>query len=220
MRCMPSRSGSRVAQERVVEKPGMADKRKHPARKRPLSINARSVDTGRVIRISSGIDTEKFAGFAPDSTSEWRQYTLGRLLLFAFNVYEARILESYRAGGFPEIRQVHFAVMRHIDDPGGTRVGDLASRAGVSKGAMGQLVAEFEQLGFITTAPDPADARAKLVELSKRGRQLMELTHRASKRIEAEFAKTLGGDDFAALRNGLVKLRRQMAKENVLLSPR
>jgi DNA-binding MarR family transcriptional regulator len=201
----------RVARGRVGETPGMADKAKPPLKKRPVSINARSVDSRRIIRMGSGVDTE---------TPEWRQFTLGRLLLFAFNAYEARILASYRAGGFPEVRQVHFAVMRHIDDPGGTRVGDLATRAGVSKGAMGQLVAEFEPLGFVITSPDPSDARAKLVELSKRGRQLMELTYRASKRIEAEFAKTIGEEEFSALKHGLVNLRHEIVKKEVLLSPR
>jgi DNA-binding MarR family transcriptional regulator len=192
--------------------PSMAEKKKGVSRKGPLSISARSVDTKRVIRISNGVDAEAFGGIAADTALEWRQYTFGRLLLYVFNAYESRILESYRAAGFPEIRQVHFAVMRHIDIAGGTRVGDLATRAGISKGAMGQLVAEFEQLGFIKTAPDPADARAKLVELSKRGRALMQVTHRSSKRIEAEFAKKIGAANFAALRTGLVELRQAMVK--------
>ena len=177
-----------------------------------MTINARSVDTKRVIRISSGEDSETFGAFAPGNDEEWRQFTLGRLLLFAFNAYEARILASYRQAGFPDIRQVHFAVTRHIDTPSGTRIGDLATRAGVSKGAMGQLVAEFEQLGYITTRRDPSDARAKIVELTKRGKRLMSTTHRSSKQIEAEFAQTIGAKNFAALRTGLVALRREMPK--------
>jgi DNA-binding MarR family transcriptional regulator len=167
-----------------------------------LLIGTRSVDTKRLVRAGTVRDD----GRAP----EWRQFTFGRLLLFVFNAYETRMLESYRAGGFPEVRQVHLNITRHIDVPGGTRIGDLAARAGVTKGAMGQLAAECERLGLVEFSPDPGDARAKIVVLSLRGRKLLALTKRASKRIEAEFAKLIGADRFAAVIEGIIALRERM----------
>lgn len=191
----------------------MTAKRKPATTSAPVSINARSVDTKRVIRISNGGDAAAFGGFEPGrNTNEWRQYTFGRLLLFVFNAYEMQILESYRAAGFEEIRQVHFAIMRHIDASRGTRITDLAARAGVTKGAMGQLVVECEKLGIVKSAADPADARAKLVALSARGRKLMAVTHRSSAAIEKAFAKQIGVKKFAALREGLVALRETMPR--------
>jgi DNA-binding MarR family transcriptional regulator len=142
--------------------------------------------------------------------AEWRQFTLGRLLLFVFSAYEERMLASYRAAGFPEVRQAHFNVSRHIDIANGSRISDLATRAGVTKGAMGQLVADCERLGLVTLSADPADARAKIVELSKRGRALMDVTRRASRRIEGEFSKLVGAQEFAAVRAGLIHLREKM----------
>ena len=43
---------------------------------------------------------------------------------------------------------------------------------------MGQLVVRFERLGLVKTSSDPSDARAKRVELSKRGHKLIIVTHR------------------------------------------
>ena len=43
------------------------------------------------------------------------------------------------------------------------RLTDLARRAGMSKQAMGTLVAQCEAWGMVTRTPDPADARARQV---------------------------------------------------------
>ena len=167
------------------------------------SLTVRSVDTKRVIRITK-------VAKAGDG-AEWRQFTLGRLLLFAYGTYGERILEEYRAAGYPEVRHVHLSVTRHIDVGAGTRISDLASRAGVTKGAMGQIVADCERIGLVERSPDPLDARATLVELTERGHALLAVTRRAGRRIEAEFSKAIGPDDFAALRNGLIALRDKVA---------
>ena len=166
-----------------------------------------------MIRVSSsGVETEALGELAIGGPFEWRQFTFGRLLLFVFNAYELRILESYRANGFEDVRQVHFSVTRHIDMSRGTRIGDLAARAGITKGAMGQLVAECERLELVALSPDPSDGRAKIVELSKRGRKLMEVTHRSSKRIEADFAELIGTESFSTLRGTLIELREKMTQ--------
>jgi hypothetical protein len=104
---------------------------KPPARAKRKSVSIRSVDTKRLIRIAR--DQREETGAA------WRQQTLGRLLLFITSTYEERILDQYRAAGFPEVRQVHLHVTRHIDIATGSRISDLAARAGVTKGAMDSL---------------------------------------------------------------------------------
>jgi len=179
------------------------------------SVTALSVDTKRVMRVSSGVDPEKFEGLGPDSAQAWRHYNIGRLLLFAFHAFEARILESYHAAGFNDVRQVHLNVVRHIDVPKGTRIVDLAARAGVTKGAMGQLVEECARLGLVELTPDPTDRRAKIVTYSKRGREFMAVTRRSAKRIEADFEKLLGSKRYTALRGDLIELREKITERAV-----
>jgi DNA-binding MarR family transcriptional regulator len=188
----------------------MAKKSPAVAAKPRGAIVARSVDTKRAMRISSGVDPEKFEGLDADAKQAWRHFTLGRLLLFAFHAFEARILDSYHAAGFTEVRQVHLNVLRHIDVPRGTRIVDLAARAGVTKGAMGQLVEELAHLGLVELTSDPADGRAKRVNYSKRGREFMAVTRRSAKRIEADFAQLLGPAEYEELRARLIELREKI----------
>jgi DNA-binding MarR family transcriptional regulator len=179
---------------------------------RRQSVTALSVDTKRVMTVSSGVDPERFEGLDPDATQAWRHYTLGRLLLFAFHAFEARMLESYHAAGFNDVRHVHLNVLRHIDAQKGTRIVDLAARAGVTKGAMGQLVEECARLGLVELSADPEDGRAKIVTYSKKGRDFMAVTRRSTKRIEADFATLLGAGRYAALRTGLAELRAKITE--------
>lgn len=87
----------------------------------------------------------------------------------------ARLLNERAIGRVQErtkrpVRVAHTALLPHIDLEG-TRLTDLAKRLGVTKQAAGQLVDELVALGMLERAPDPVDARAKLVRFSKRGRQ-------------------------------------------------
>jgi DNA-binding MarR family transcriptional regulator len=100
--------------------------------------------------------------------------------------------------------------MRHIDVPKGTRIIDLAARAGVTKGAMGQLVEECVRLGLVELSRDPADGRAKIVSYSKRGREFMAVTRRAAKRIEGDFADLLGAKRYESMRADLITLREKI----------
>src|SRR5580700_1314575 len=163
-------------------------------------------------RASITAHPEIFEGLDPNARFAWRHYNLGRLLLFSFHAFETRLLESYHAAGYTDVRQVHLNVLRHIDVPQGTRIVDLAARAGVTKGAMGQLVEECARLGLVDLSPDPADGRAKIVSYSKRGRAFMAVTRRSAKRIEADFAELLGTERFARMRDDLAELREQITE--------
>ena len=202
----------------------MPTKRANAPEVRRPSVTTQSVDTRRLKTVSSGVDPEKFEGLVPDAAQAWRHDNLGRLLLFAFHAFEARLLESYHAAGFSDTRQVHLNVVRHIDLATGTRIVDLAARAGVTKGAMGQLVEECARLGLVDLTIDSADRRAKIVTYSKRGREFMAVTRRAAKRIEADFAKLLGDERYEALRDDLIALRtkiteRALAREGRISAP-
>jgi DNA-binding MarR family transcriptional regulator len=172
-----------------------------------LTVTTLSVDTKRKVIVSGGLDE--------GGDQEWRHNTFGRLLLFAFHAFEARLLEGYHAAGFSDVRQVHLNVLRHLDLTGGTRIIDLAARAGVTKGAMGKLVEDCARLGLVTLESDPADRRAKIVSYSKRGREFVAVTRRAARRIETDFAKLLGPERFAMLRGDLIALRERIVKRAI-----
>ena len=70
--------------------------------------------------------------------------------------------------GHPAIRQGHGCVFRFIDEDG-SRLTELAERSALTKQAVGEVVADLENLGYVERAPDPGDGRAKLIKLTERG---------------------------------------------------
>jgi DNA-binding MarR family transcriptional regulator len=102
--------------------------------------------------------------------------------------------------GFPDIRPAHGAVFRYIAEEG-SRVSDLADRAGMTKQSMAYLVAYLEEHGYVTLVPDARDGRAKLARVTDRGAAVQAAAAALSREVEGEWAHALGGESMAALRD-------------------
>jgi DNA-binding MarR family transcriptional regulator len=131
--------------------------------------------------------------------------TLGALLRLPYAALVDRVYGSLAGRGFPEIRVAHGAVLRHIR-PAGSRLTELAERAGMAKQSMAYLVEDLAGLGFVATAPDPSDGRARLVRLTAKGRKLMATMLALSAEAEAEFIAKVGAADMRTLRRVLEKV--------------
>jgi DNA-binding MarR family transcriptional regulator len=92
-----------------------------------------------------------------------------QLLFKAARLLNERAIDEARRRMNKPIRVAHTTLLPHVDLEG-TRLTDLASRLGVTKQAAGQLVDELVEMNVLERVPDPADARAKLVRFSARGR--------------------------------------------------
>jgi DNA-binding MarR family transcriptional regulator len=134
-----------------------------------------------------------------DRTIGATERTIGYLLRLPYERLSERVYGALAAQGFPDIRPAHSAVFRHVA-ASGSRVSDLAERAGMTKQSMAYLVEALAASGHVTVAPDPADGRAKLVRLTRRGRAVSETLVRLSREVEAEFAALLPPGRMAALR--------------------
>ena len=83
----------------------------------------------------------------------------------------------------------------------------LAERAQITKQSMAELVAYLEQHGYVVRVPDPSDRRAKLVLLSARGREVLEIARGLVPEAERHIAATIGRDRLEALRADLRAIR-------------
>jgi len=135
----------------------------------------------------------------------WRDENLGRFLLNAFRRFERDLLRQLREAGFARVRIVHLRVMRQMDMDG-TRISVLAERAGVTKQAMSQLIAECVKLAFVQMEFDASDRRARIVRFTSHGAALIERARTIIVEIEAEFARILGPRRNRSLHAGLVVL--------------
>ncbi|WP_131740854.1 MarR family winged helix-turn-helix transcriptional regulator [Actinomadura roseirufa] len=108
---------------------------------------------------------------------------------------------SYREG-HPDLRPLHGFVFQAIG-PRGTTAVELGRRLGVSKQAAGKMVESLERAGYLERAPDPADARRKIVRLTARGTDSLTRSARVFERIHGEWAERLGAERLRALEEDL-----------------
>jgi DNA-binding MarR family transcriptional regulator len=131
--------------------------------------------------------------------------TLAQLLKHPFDVLLARLHAELADAGFADVRPAHGYVFQYTE-PDGSRLTDIARRAGLTKPTILAAVDDLERLGYTERVPDPADRRAKLVRLTEHGRAAAAEAGRIVTRIEAEWAGHLGPRRSRALRRALEDL--------------
>jgi len=116
----------------------------------------------------------------------------------AYSLLGFQIVDGVVGAGFPQ-KPSHSAVFAQID-PEGSRLTDLARGANVSPQAMGELVDELEELGYVERRPDPTDRRAKLIALTERGHDCIAAGIATIQGIEERIDQILGERGHAQLR--------------------
>jgi DNA-binding MarR family transcriptional regulator len=134
-----------------------------------------------------------------------RDDALGRLLLQAHRRAQAASLAKLQQRGHSNVRPGHLPVITNLDAEG-TRITELANRAGMTRQMMGRLVRELEELDYVQSRPDPQDQRAVIVTLTERGTRFLGDAPAAIADVERDYAELLGADELAVLRAALVRL--------------
>jgi DNA-binding MarR family transcriptional regulator len=116
-----------------------------------------------------------------------RRTPLGVLLSAAERALAVELEDGLRAAGYHDLRAAHAQVFFAIDFEG-SRLTDLAARAGMTKQAMGELVRYLEQHDYLDVEPDSRDRRAKVIRPTARGRS----AHQSSIAMLAESDRRLG----------------------------
>jgi DNA-binding MarR family transcriptional regulator len=137
------------------------------------------------------------------SRPDWRHDNTGRLLFDSTRRFQERVLQLVNGKGFPAIRIPHLAVTRHIDVTG-TRIADVAARAGVTKQSMGEMIDQLDGMNYLTRAADADDKRAKIVKFTREGRKLLATIQAAVATTEKELAARIGTKAVKSLRDGLM----------------
>jgi DNA-binding MarR family transcriptional regulator len=140
---------------------------------------------------------------------------LARLLLAAHRALAADLVVELEERGWPDLRASQAALVLNVDRRFGTRLTELARRAGVTKQAMMVVVDDLEVRGLVRRTPDPEDGRAKVVRLTARGRTFAAECRRAVAAVEARAKRTLGGRRYDVLRETLdILLEAEAEEEN------
>ena len=129
-----------------------------------------------------------------------RRFDARVLSLMAHNVEVPLALSNLAARS--QVSAAHIHITRHLALEG-SRLTELAERAGMSKQAMGDLVDQCEAWGLVSREADPHDARARLVRFTPTGLAWLQAFKEAVAQAEAEFRADVGPDVATVVMIGL-----------------
>ena len=130
---------------------------------------------------------------------------LGLLLFIPYRFLESAVMAELKARGH-DIPIAQARVFQRIA-PAGSRLSELAQAAQVSKQTLGSIIDQLERSGYVERIPDPTDARARLVTMTARGRELVDLSVPVVRQVEASWEAHLGKTRTRQLRQALAALR-------------
>lgn len=140
-----------------------------------------------------------------ESPDDSRPTLIGALLRVPSQAIHRRLIAGLNAAGFDDLRLPHIAVFQY-PGPEGVRPGTLAERAGMSKQAMNQLLRSLEDLGYLERADSDEEGRARVVQLTRRGRAASAKIIDVLNEVEAEWRAELGAKRFAELKELLLEV--------------
>jgi DNA-binding MarR family transcriptional regulator len=130
---------------------------------------------------------------------------LGVLLALGYQEFVRRLHADLAQRGYDDLGRSDGYVFRALAEASLT-TSALAARLDVSKQAAGQIVEDMTRRGYLTSRPDPDDGRARLLELTQRGRGALAAARSFHRRYEQRLARELGHDEVATLRRVLIEM--------------
>jgi DNA-binding MarR family transcriptional regulator len=148
----------------------------------------------------------------------YRNSKLYRPLARTLRVYNKQLVQDLHARGFDDFSPAYPQILSNLDTEG-TRIGVLAARAGLTRQAAGQLVAEIERSGYVQRRPAPDDARATVVRFTPRGRRMLDTVFGLVEGIEEGFAAIIGRAEFERLKQNLARIADHVDPEGAFGTP-
>lgn len=127
---------------------------------------------------------------------------LGILVLVAYQSFVRQLHADMAAHGFDDLGRSDGVVMRLLKAQPRT-VSALATLMEITPQGAAQIVDDMQRRGYVQRRPDPADARARLVELSERGRAAIGTAADFHRSVEAALVARHGAAAVAAVRRVL-----------------
>ena len=137
---------------------------------------------------------------------------IGVLLQLLSRDFERRARGTLQARGHTELLPSHQVVFASLGRSG-ARLTALAQQAGMTKQAMGQIVDDLEQLGYVERIPDPADGRAKIVRFTVAGLDFVCDAAEMLDEIWREYASLLGTSELEQTQETLHRLLRGVRRD-------
>lgn len=140
---------------------------------------------------------------------------IGQLLVRLLHEFRVELAQPRAEAGYGDIRDTHLQIFGNVRI-GGIRLTELAARAQLSLAATSELVNDLVALDYLTRRPDPADGRAKLIDLTTRGARLMADAGDRVAAIESRWAALAGPRDFTQMCDTMQRLLAALDPEQAM----
>ncbi|HWE57136.1 MAG TPA: MarR family transcriptional regulator [Acidimicrobiales bacterium] len=140
-------------------------------------------------------------------TDDYDTYATPTLMRAARGAYAQAMRSAVAAAGFDDLPLNGAFILAGIDTRGGPR-GDLPAGLGVSKQAVSQAIEVLVGRGFIERRPDTEDRRRNILELTDRGRQVLDCAAAAVGSVDQQLQDVVTPEEVAAMRRALGALAR------------
>jgi DNA-binding MarR family transcriptional regulator len=143
----------------------------------------------------------------PETESDIRHHAASKSLLHPLAFLASDFRDRIRAGlqeRNHRLQPAHAKVLVHMDIHG-SRLTDLAERAGISKQAMGKVIDELESLGYVSRGSHQ-DGRAKVIQFTRKGRSLLRDAGESVDAAWEQYGKLFGEKRLAKFRDELQSL--------------
>ena len=128
---------------------------------------------------------------------------LGYLLAKASQRWNELLYEAFVGEGFGDVRPAYGSVLLPLFEEDGLRMGELASRARLSKQTITTLVRLTERNGLVRRERDREDGRAYRIHLTPRARSFQPVAERALAGLDDRVASRLSPTDRTILTESL-----------------
>jgi DNA-binding MarR family transcriptional regulator len=128
---------------------------------------------------------------------------LGFLLAKATQRWNELLQERFRDAGWSDIRPSYGSLLVPLYEEDGLRMGELASRARLSKQTMTTMVRLLEREGLVRRERDPDDGRAFRIVLTARARRFQPIAEATVGELAELARERLGDRRFASLKHNL-----------------
>lgn len=133
---------------------------------------------------------------------QWHQENIGRVLSLGARRFVTEVLAIVHQRGHCDIGEAQLGLIRHLD-MAGTRLTEVADRAGMTKQSMRELVDRCQDLGLVERAADETDSRAKIIRFTPLGLSMLEDMRRGVLQAEERLMQRIGKDLLGQMRHAL-----------------
>ena len=127
-------------------------------------------------------------------------------------LFERKIMADYRETFRGELGRTQAEVLEHLYEYGSARPVQIAEAIHVPKQHVSKIVGRLQEAGLVRSAPSELDGRAKVVELTERGRAYLDEHIARSSRLTQERVERLSAREQGELAEALATLVRLLEK--------